>query len=63
MELTEQLKGIGISPTYCHGDLGNLSILREAGKVLESKEIVDKEIYTFQELYKNILSKNGEKKS
>ncbi len=54
--------GIGISPTYCHGDLGNLSILREAGKVLESKEIVDKEIYTFQELYKNILSKKWREK-
>lgn len=49
--------GIGNNPTYCHGDLGNLSILILASKLFKDTGIENKCHHIFQELYENILSK------
>lgn len=32
-------EGFGVNDSLCHGDLGNLELVREAGRVLEDKEL------------------------
>ncbi len=59
---TTILQGFGNNVTYCHGDLGNLDILKFAGNILGKFELVDIERQTFQELYSNILSKQWRNK-
>lgn len=49
-------KGIGNNPCFCHGDLGNLSIIRYAAKVLDNKELYEKCDATFAELFNKVLS-------
>ena len=49
--------GIGNNPTYCHGDLGSLSILNFASESLQDKTLKDKTLSTYQDLFNNVLSK------
>lgn len=49
--------GIGNNPTYCHGDLGTLSILNYAARVSKNEALRNQAIQTYQELYDRVLSK------
>ncbi|MCB2356541.1 type 2 lanthipeptide synthetase LanM family protein [Clostridium estertheticum] len=57
--------GIGNNVSYCHGDLGNISILLYYSKIYNDKNLEQKCLSTFQNIYSNHLE-NGwhdEKKS
>ncbi|MBU3107033.1 type 2 lanthipeptide synthetase LanM family protein [Clostridium gasigenes] len=54
--------GLGNNPTYCHGDLGNLSIINYASKVLNKVELNNMSMNAYQELYENVLSKEWNRK-
>lgn len=47
--------GFGNNPTYCHGDLGNIEIIRELAKVTNNKELMKRCNNTYVDLYKEVL--------
>ncbi len=59
---TVRKNGFGKSPTYCHGDLGNLAVIDLAGRVLNNVMLRNSVFNTFEELYTNTLSRNWNKK-
>lgn len=48
--------GFGNNPTYCHGDLGNIEIIKAASVVLKNKELRNRCNNTYVELFDTILS-------
>ncbi|TCP70222.1 type 2 lanthipeptide synthetase LanM family protein [Baia soyae] len=52
-------KGFGNNPTYCHGDLGSLSILEYGAKVLGDSELKNQCYSTYQSLFEEVLSKSN----
>ena len=59
---TVQKNGFGKSPTYCHGDLGNLSVIDLAGRTLDNAMLRNSVFNTFNDLYTGTLSRNWKKK-
>lgn len=51
-------EGFGKSPTYCHGDLGNLAILDFAGQTLNDVSLRNSVFNTFQEVYTGTIENN-----
>lgn len=49
-------KGIGNNPCFCHGDLGNLSIIKYAARMLGDEKLYKQCNTTFNELYNKVLS-------
>lgn len=52
----------GFNPTYCHGDLGNLAILNYVADVRTDTKLKNENLFTYQELYEKVLSKEWKKK-
>lgn len=48
--------GIGNNPTYCHGDLGSLAILQYASRITNNRELGNRCIASFQQLYEDVLA-------
>ncbi|MGG0901122.1 type 2 lanthipeptide synthetase LanM family protein [Bacillus subtilis] len=54
--------GIGNNPTYCHGDLGVLSILNYASDLTNNINLKNRCLRTYQDLFENVLAKKWRKK-
>lgn len=54
-------KGIGNNPTFCHGDLGNLTILQFVASVNKDEELMQRVYSTYSELFTKVLSKRWDK--
>ncbi|MBE6047910.1 MAG: type 2 lantipeptide synthetase LanM [Clostridium sp.] len=48
--------GFGNNPTYCHGDLGNIEIVKAASLALGNRKLANKCDNTYVELFDSILS-------
>ena len=54
-------QGIGNNPCLCHGDLGNISIIKYAAKLLNDKELNNRCLNTFEDVYNNVLKVRWDK--
>ncbi|PRR83231.1 Nisin biosynthesis protein NisC [Clostridium vincentii] len=52
---TTMEQGFGNNPSFCHGDLGNLSIVEYAAKVLKDKDLLNRCTNTFNFMFNNVL--------
>ncbi|MNY48177.1 Lanthionine synthetase C-like protein [compost metagenome] len=55
--------GIGNNPTYCHGDLGNLAVLRYAAQARGDTRLLDQAVSAYQYLFDEVLSKEWNQKN
>lgn len=51
------LSSLGYNTSLCHGDLGNIAILKYASKILNQSEIDNASTSAFQELFNSVLVK------
>ncbi|WP_338778484.1 type 2 lanthipeptide synthetase LanM family protein [Metabacillus sp. FJAT-52054] len=49
--------GFGHNPSYCHGDLGNLSIVQLAAETFGDQQLQSQALSTFQQIFDQVLSK------
>ena len=54
-------QGFGNNPCFCHGDLGNLSIVEYAAKVLNKPELKKNCIGTFNQIFNDVVSERWNK--
>lgn len=54
--------GIGNNPTYCHGDLGVLSILNYASDLTNNINLKNRCLRTYQDLFENVLAMKWRKR-
>lgn len=55
--------GIGNNPTYCHGDLGNLAVLRYAAQSRGDTRLMDQAVSAYQYLFDEVLSREWNQKN
>lgn len=53
--------GFGNNPSFCHGDLGNLSIVKYAAKILKDKKLENRCENTFNSIFNNVIKERWNK--